>query len=62
MKRPRWNDKAYQKVFSRGCGITYYEHSGDYDCSHKYPWDCEDCPLVLETQKIAKAALAGKEK
>ena len=59
MKRPKWNDKAYRKILDRGCGLTYDEYNGDYDCLHQYPWDCEECPFVLERQKIEMAALAG---
>ncbi len=47
--------RKYQEVVNRGCGLRYYPYEGDYDCDHKYDWDCEDCPCGVEIEKITRS-------
>lgn len=48
---PNPGTRGYIRVVARGCGGTYDEWNGEYDCSHAYPWTCDDCPIVAESQK-----------
>lgn len=36
--------KIIDRIVSRGCG-GYSDYFGDFDCSHKYEWYCEHCPM-----------------
>lgn len=36
--------KIIERIVNRGCG-GYNDYFGDFDCSHKYEWYCEDCPM-----------------
>ena len=47
MRAPRKNSKLYKEVLKAGCGGTYDEWKGDYGCEHKYEWECDQCPIVL---------------
>jgi hypothetical protein len=52
MKVPkRRSSRKYKEVVEKGCGLRYYEYEGDYDCDHKYEWNCEDCPCALEGRR-----------
>jgi len=43
--------KLYKQIVAVGCGLEYDEWNGDYDCSHRYGWSCEDCPWQIEINK-----------
>jgi hypothetical protein len=43
-KPPRKGTKRYKKVTAAGCGLVH-SYEGEPDCSHKYGWVCEDCPM-----------------
>ena len=45
--------KKYKEIVLRGCG-GYRDYWGDFDCHHKYDWDCDDCPVCIEKQKQGK--------
>jgi hypothetical protein len=56
--RPTWNPQApkpgtsgYDRVVARGCGLVHYPMEGDYDCSHRYGWSCDECPWSLDARK-----------
>lgn len=39
---------GYIRIVKRGCGGFRNDYTGEYDCSHDYPWTCDDCPVVTE--------------
>lgn len=51
---PEKGSKGYARVLGRGCGLRYDAWNGDYDCDHRYPWDCDNCPMVVEYQGQAE--------
>lgn len=50
MKAPKKSSKRYNEILRIGCGGEYDEWNGDYDCSHGYTWNCEECPIVVESE------------
>lgn len=44
---PEPDSAGWKRVILRGCGGTYDEWNGDYDCSHGYYWTCDECPIVI---------------
>jgi hypothetical protein len=46
MKAPK-RGKKFKEIVDRGCGLKYYEYEGDYDCTHGYDWECDECPAAL---------------
>lgn len=48
---PDPDSPGYQRILLRGCGGVRDSYTGEFDCSHLYPWSCEDCPIVGEATK-----------
>lgn len=44
------SERGYIRIVARGCGGTR-DYWGEYDCTHRYPWTCGECPIVLERYK-----------
>ncbi len=39
---------------------TSYEYD-EWDCSHEYPWDCDQCPISREEDKIQNRKYHARE-
>jgi hypothetical protein len=50
MKR---NSKKWKEVLAIGCGgyCTNTTNGMDYDCEHRYDWNCDDCPCCIVKQE-----------
>ncbi len=49
MKTPK-RGKKYKEIIDHGCG-GYQTYEGDYNCHHRYEWECDICPCCIEYQK-----------
>jgi hypothetical protein len=47
---PKPDSRGWKRVVLRGCGgHTYDTPDGpEYDCSHRYMWGCDQCPVGVE--------------
>lgn len=52
--------RGYIRVVARGCGGYRDSYTLEYDCSHRYTWTCDDCPVLLEKYKEEIEAAEGK--
>ena len=50
MNAPRKGTKEYERVLKAGCGGYQDSYTLDYDCTHRYDWNCDDCPIVVEKE------------
>ena len=50
---PSKRGKKYKDIVNRGCGC-YKTYDGDYDCEHRYDWECDNCPCCIEHRKNNK--------
>jgi len=50
---PTRGTKTYWRLVERGCGGHKIEtmDGTEYDCRHKYPWICEQCPCQESFKK-----------
>jgi hypothetical protein len=53
MGAPKYGTSQFKKVLNKGCG-GYWISTTDYhefDCSHKYGWLCDECPINVEADR-----------
>lgn len=51
---PDVGTRGYIRILKRGCGGymgNYPLDPPEYDCSHRYGWSCDACPLVQESEQ-----------
>jgi hypothetical protein len=51
MSPPKKNTKEYKEIVNKGCGL-YYTYNNGFDCFNKYEWDCDECPVFIETEFV----------
>lgn len=44
---PNPDTKRWQQIIDAGCGGTR-DYWGEFDCTHRYEWACDDCPIVTQ--------------
>lgn len=43
---PEAGSKRYIQIVDAGCGGYRDDYTGEFDCTHRYEWSCDECPIV----------------